>query len=288
MKCTVRIYIEILLREEEIYWIQRSKATTLLKGDNNTKFFHLLASGRNRKTKITQLEQEEGIIIGQNNLKKYITDYYKKLFGSPNLNHFSLDEDTRDDIPQVSNIENELLIGSFSEAEIKKVVFQLEHNKAPGPDGFPAEFYQNFWEVIKKDLLALFEDFHNGILPLHSLNFGVVTLVPKKEAIKVENFRLICLLNVSFKIFTKVLTNRISIVAKKIIQPTQTAFIPGRYLLEGVVILHETIHEMHKRKKNGVILKLDFEKAYDKIKWPFIQQVLRMKGFSQTWCKWMQ
>jgi hypothetical protein len=78
------------------------------------------------------------------------------------------------------------LIGSFSEAEIKKVIFQLEHNKAPGPDGFPAEFYQNFWEVIKKDLLALFEDFHNGILPLHSLNFGVVTLVPKKEAIKVE------------------------------------------------------------------------------------------------------
>lgn len=114
-----------MLREEEIYWIQRSKATTLLKGDNNTKFFHLLASGRNRKTKITQLEQEEGIIIGQNNLKKYITDYYKKLFGSPNLNHFSLDEDTRDDIPQVSNIENELLIGSFSEAEIKKSGFPI-------------------------------------------------------------------------------------------------------------------------------------------------------------------
>jgi hypothetical protein len=45
---------------------------------------------------------------------------------------------------------------------------------------------------------------------------------------------------------------------------------------------------MHKRKKNGVILKLDFEKVYDKIKWPFIQQVLQMKGFSQTWCKWMQ
>jgi hypothetical protein len=52
------------------------------------------------------------------------------------------------------------------------VVFQLEHNKTPGPDGFPVEFYQNFWEVIKKDLLALFEDFHNGILPLHSLNYS--------------------------------------------------------------------------------------------------------------------
>jgi hypothetical protein len=56
--------------------------------------------------------------------------------------------------------------------------------------------------------------------------------------------------------------------------------------MEGVVVLHETIHE-HRKKQDGVILKLDFEKAYDKLKWPFIQQVLRMKGFSPTWCKWI-
>ena len=125
-------------------------------------------------------------------------------------------------------------------------------------------------------------------MPLHSLNFGVITLLPKKEdATKVQQYRPICLLNVSFKIFTKVLTNRLSVVAQKIIRPSQTAFIPGRHILEGVVILHETIHEMHKKKKNGVILKLDFEKAYDKVKWQFLQQVLRMKGFSTTWCAWI-
>ena len=55
--------------------------------------------------------------------------------------------------------------------------------------------------------------------------------------------------------------------------------------MEGVVILHETIHELHRKKQNGVILKLDFEKAYDKLKWPFIQQVLGMKEFSPTWCE---
>jgi len=69
-----------LLREEEIYWLQRSKATKLLQGDDNTKYFHTLANGRHRKTKITQLEQE-GIIVGDANLKDYITDYYKRLFG---------------------------------------------------------------------------------------------------------------------------------------------------------------------------------------------------------------
>ena len=76
-------------------------------------------------------------------------------------------------------------------------------------------------------------------------------------------------------------------MADKLIGPSQTTFVLGRYIMEGVVILHETIHELHRKKQNGVILKLDFEKAYDKLKWPFIQQVLRMKGFSPTWCEWI-
>jgi hypothetical protein len=79
------------------------------------------------------------------------------------------------------------------------------------------------------------------------------------------------MLNVSFKIFTKVLANRLTIVADKVVRDSQTAFMPGRNIVEGVVVLHETIHELHKKKGNGVILKLDFEKAYDKVNWTFVQ-----------------
>jgi hypothetical protein len=75
---------------------------------------------------------------------------------------------------------------------------------------------------------------------------------------------------VVFKIFTKVATNRIALIADKIVRPTQTAFMPGRHILEGVVILHETIHELQRKKMDGVLLKLDFEKAYDKVKWSFL------------------
>jgi hypothetical protein len=63
--------------------------------------------------------------------------------------------------------------------EIKEAVFQMEHNKAPRPDGFTAEFYQVFWEIIKEDLLALFSDFYEESLPLFSLNFGVINLLSK-------------------------------------------------------------------------------------------------------------
>jgi hypothetical protein len=114
--------------------------------------------------------------------------------------------------------------------------------------------------------MALFNDFHEGRLPLFSLNFSIITLLPKqKEATHIRQFRPICLLNVSFKIFTKVAVNRMGGIAEKLISSTQTTFIPGRNIMEGVVVLHETIHEIHRKKMSGVVLKLDFKKAYDKV-----------------------
>jgi hypothetical protein len=108
----------------------------------------------------------------------------------------------------------------------------MEHNKAPGPVSFPVEFYQVLWDLVKGDLFALFREFYRGNLPLYSLNFGTIILLPKSvEAMTIQQYRPICLLNVSFKIFTKVITNRLATVAQKVIQPTQSAFLPGQNML---------------------------------------------------------
>ena len=96
-----------LLIEEEVKWYQRAKVKNLLEGDANTKYFHLVANGKHRKTRIFQLEQEEGIVCGDAELKKYITKYYKSLFGPPDISLLSMDESRREDIPQVSEKENE-------------------------------------------------------------------------------------------------------------------------------------------------------------------------------------
>jgi hypothetical protein len=194
-----------------------------------------------------------------------------------------------EDIPQVTGEESEVLIKEFSETEVRDAIFQMKHNKAPGPDGFPAEFYQVFWCLIKDDLMAMFRDFHNGNLPLFCLNFRIITLLPKeKEVKKIQQYRPICMLNVSFRIFTKVLANRLTLVACRITKPSQSAFLPGRYILDGLVVLHETILKLKRRKQNGIILMLDFEKAYDKVNWEFLLQVLRMRGFPTVWCQWME
>jgi hypothetical protein len=93
---------------------------------------------------------------------------------------------------------------------------------------------------------------------------------------------------VDYKWFTKTLTLRLTPWAAKLISETQTAFIPGRYILEGVVILHEVLHELRVSNLRGIILKLDFEKAYDKVQWGFMMEVLRRKNFPPKWLDWMK
>ena len=80
-----------------------------------------------------------------------------------------------------------------------------------------------------------------------------------------------------FQIFKKVATIRLNSVADHVVRPSQTAFMQGRYILDGVVTFHETVHEMHRKKLNVVILKINFKKAYDKVKWSFLQQTLWKK-----------
>ena len=148
----------------------------------------------------------------------------------------------------------------------------MKNNKAPGPDGCPTEFYKKCWHIIKGDLLPMFHDLFSRQLQLFHLNFGTITLLPKKiEVVGIEQFRPICLLNVSFKIFTKVRTNRLTQITHSVVQHFQTAFMPDKNILEGVVVLHETLHEIHMKKLDGVVFKVDFEKAYDKVKCPFLQ-----------------
>jgi mannosylglycoprotein endo-beta-mannosidase len=146
-----------LRRDEESKWLQRAKVKHIQEGGDNTKYFHLIANGKHRRKRIFQLEQEEGTILGQENLKHYISKYYKNLFGPPPPSSCVMVESMNHDIKKISAEENAILIADFTMEEVKKAVMQMKKNRAPGPDGFPAEFYQNFWDILKSDLMAMFE-----------------------------------------------------------------------------------------------------------------------------------
>jgi hypothetical protein len=93
----------------------------------------------------------------------------------------------------------------------------------------------------------MFKDFWDNNLDNKRLNYGVITVVPKlKEADSIRQFRPICLLNVDYKWFTKVLTNSMVPMAQRIIGKNQSSFIKGRNILEGVVVLYEVLHELRR------------------------------------------
>ena len=145
--------------------------------------------------------------------------------------------------------ENDKLSSPFTEDEIKFALFSMEKNKAAGSDKIPIEFYQACWDIIKGDIMELFEDFHKGKLDVYRLNYGVITLLPKvQDASRIQQYRPICLLNCLYKWITKVLTIRLELLADKLILKTQSAFLKGRNIMNGIMALHEILHET-KRKK---------------------------------------
>ena len=179
-----------------------------------------------------------------------------------------------------------MLEAPFTEEEVREAVFSSYAEGAPGPDGFSFLFYQEFWDLI--DLMNLIKNFEEGGLNLERINFAMITLIPKEpDARNLKKFRPISLLNCSFKIFGKLLNNRLIKVANRLIATNQTAFIKGRYILESVVAAHEIIHKVHRKKESGVVLKLDYEKAYDRVSWNFLEEMLFSRGFGGKWRSWL-
>jgi hypothetical protein len=131
--------------------------------------------------------------------------------------------------------------------------------------------------------MALFDDMYDHKIDLTRINYGIITLIPKgDDADRIQKFTPICLLQVMFKIFNKTLTVRGAPVMEKLLSQCQTAFIKGRYITDGVMLLQEVLRESKFRKYQGVVLKIDFEKAYDKVNWNLLFDCCSQKGFSDS------
>lgn len=133
-------------------------------------YFQLVANGKHSNTRIFRLKQKKGIIEGDDNLKKYITNYYKGPFRALERNYFSMMEYFRDDIPQVSETDNEILASAFTEKHIKKEYFKWNTTKPRGLIVSQLSFTKPFG-VVKGYLMDLFTDFHKGNLPFFASIF---------------------------------------------------------------------------------------------------------------------
>jgi Reverse transcriptase (RNA-dependent DNA polymerase) len=217
-----------------------------------------------------------------------VVKFYKNSFGSAEVKKASLHPDFWNENYVLSNADRLELKKSFTEEEIHIAVFGSEASGVSSPDGFSFLFYQHFWTLIKSDLMLLLQHFYTHSLNVSKLNHAMLCLIPKESNAQViQKFRLISLVDFSYKIISKVLTNRLTGCVGRLVDPAQAAFIPGRYILDNVLAANEIIHFVKVHGQKGIVLKVDFEKAYDRVNWSFLLEMLRSRGFGQKWTLWI-
>jgi hypothetical protein len=233
-----------LLYREEMMWMQRSRIDWLRDGDRNTRFFHSKAVWRARKNRIKKLRDDNGewqansAVMGQ-----MATDYFKNLFqaetplqSAPLLEIFA---------EKITMEMNEKLCMEFSDREISDALFQIGPLKSPGPDGFPARFFQRNWGILKEEIIAAVREFFcTGVMP-DGVNETTIVLIPKvDEPETLAEFRPISLCNVIYKVVSKCLVNRLRPLLDEIISEEQSAFVPGRLITYNSILAFECIHHI--------------------------------------------
>lgn len=175
--------------------------------------------------------------------------------------------------------ETEHLSRPFIEEEVLNAVKSMGKYKASGPDGFQPVFYQQCWDTVGCSV--------TGVLP-RAANDAIIVLMAKVvKSERITQFRPVSLCNVLFKIITKMMVIRLRRVISKLIGPVQASFISGRLSIDNIVVVQEAVHSMRRKKerKGWMLLKLDLEKTYDRIRWDFSEETLLAAGLSDVWVK---
>ena len=187
--------------------------------------------------------------------------------------------------------ESTTLEGHIKYEEASKVLMAMSNNRSPGSDGFSAEFFfKAFWKKLGHFIIRSINDgFSKGLLSV-TQGEGIITCIPKdnKPRNQIKKYRPISLLNCIYKIASGVIALRIKSTLHKVIHADQTGFIAGRYIGENTRLVYDIMHFTVENNIPGLILLIDFEKAFDSVSWSFLYKVLEFFGFGESIISWIK
>jgi len=271
-----------LCRDEESYYKQKSRIQWLQLGDRNTSFFHKSLLHRQVRNRIHSLQDEDGNVIHeQQELGKLASAYFENLLTAP---HPIMNAEVHDLYPNAITEESKAAaLLQITDDDIKAALFSISDSKAPGPDGYNALFYKKSWDIIKVDFIAAIRYFFSENSLPRCVNATRVALVPKKELpTSLSDFRPISCCNVIYKCISKLLVIRLKAALLDVIDPAQSAFLPGRNISDAILLTQELMHNYHLNTGPArCALKIDLRKAFDTVSLDFIIAGLHAIGLPQ-------
>ena len=272
--------------------ILRSKCQWYEKGEKSNKYFLRMCARNKIKTTMNKLLREDGSeTFDHKEILDMQKDYYETLYSRRNIkskqekheylssiNTKKLSEEFKNDCEGILTLE-----------ELDKSLKSFKSNKSPGNDGITVEFYEKFWPLVKKPLLdCLNSGYINGKLST-SQRQAVITLIDKgKDRRLLKNWRPISLLNVDYKIGTKVIAERIKKVLPSIIHENQVGYIKGRQIADNIRAMDDIYFYTKLKNIPGMVINIDFEKAFDSVDWEFLELTMQKFNFGESVIKWVK
>lgn len=272
---------------EEQFFYQKSRVQWLGLGDRNSRFFHKVTQSRNVSNTIRRIVTADGrILTSLPEIKSEAVNHFEEfLNGSHETGMNVTQEEIRELVDYRCSFEEAaLLMKLVTEMEIKDILFSIPQTKPRGLMKFPWNFI-----VFGKDVVAAIQLFFIfGFMP-HSVNATLLSLVPKSaDAEKMSDYRPIACCNIIYKVISKLLARRLKATLPEAIELNQCAFVEGRLLLENVLLATELVKDYHKLSVSSrSAIKLDISKAFDTIRWSFIEDTLRAMNYPDLFVTWI-
>lgn len=267
-----------------ICW-QKSRMKWLKEGDANSKFFHGVMNHRRRHNTISMVSVGGVNVEGVHNIRSATFNHFS--------NFFKASREVRPDMDglnfrKISFGEAGTLTKPFNIEEVKKAVWDCDGSKSPGPDGISFDFIKKFWDILKEDFMRFLSEFHRNGKLANGINSTFIALIPKVQSPQGFNdLRPISLVGCLYKVLAKVLANRLKSVINKVVSDTQSAFVKGKQILDGILIANEVVDEARRLGRELILFKVDFEKAYDSVDFNYLDAVMAHMNFPTLWRKWI-
>ncbi|XP_038988045.1 uncharacterized protein LOC120112546 [Phoenix dactylifera] len=190
----------------------------------------------------------------------------------------------------IGDSESVLLTWPVSAQEVQEAVWALAADKAPGPDGFPPFFFRRYWGIIRPAVVEAIQCFFAQAATPEDWKATFITLIPKcQNAAKPCHFRPISLCTTLYKVVARIMVGRMKPLLSGIISQEQGAFVAGRNISHNIMLAQEMMWDLRRASKRHSLMavKLDMERAYDRIRWSFLQQALEAYGFPRQWIGWV-